>query len=329
MLRIEPQTEFALCFRYSRWRKGHLFGPDASNARVQLIQDPLNGWLLRGARVFHSMGLFMARTPRIPKILTIHDLNPVRNPQWSRPKWTRKRGARYTDAIQRSDHLITPSGFMAAEVVEQYRIAPERVHAIPHGVDTQLYRPPNLETLARVRGRWGDYVIAVGLLTPRKNFPRLIEALGQVKDARLLLVGRATDASEEVEKAIEHFGVQERVTRLQKIPQHALIELLGAARACVVPSLYEGFGLSALEALACGTPTVCSEAASLPEVVGNAALLVDATDPEALADGLRRVLESEELAADLGRRGRERALSMTWEVAARRHLDLYREVAGI
>ncbi len=329
LLRIERETPVALCYRWSRWRRGHLFRPEAANARVRVIQDPFNGCLLREARLLHSTALFMPRTPRIPRLLTIHDLNPVRNPQWSRPEWTRKRGARYREAIERSDHVVTPSGFMAAEVVETYRVAPERVHAIPHGVDARAWHPLDSAAISRVRAELGNYVIAIGLLTPRKNFARLVEAVSRLDDTRLVLVGRATDGAAEVEAAIERTGMTGRVLRMSGVSDARLLELLGAARACAVTSLYEGFGLSALEALACGTPLVCSEAASLPEVVGNAALLVDATDVDAIAGGLDRVLRSPELAAELGRKGPERARQMTWEASARAHRALYREIAGV
>jgi alpha-1,3-rhamnosyl/mannosyltransferase len=329
LLRIDPQSAYHLCYRFSRWRRGELFRPAAANARVRVIQDPFNACLLRGDRLLHSTALYMPATPRIPRALTIHDLNPVRNPQWTRAAWTERRAPLYRRAIERSDCVITPSAFMAGEVMDQYALPAGRVRAIGWGVDAQRFHPPDASTLARTRARWGDYVIAIGLLTPRKNFPRLIEALAKLEDVRLLLVGRPSDGEAEVRAAIERCRMQQRVVLLQGVPEAELVELIGAARACAVPSLYEGFGLSALEALACGTPLVCSRAASLPEVVGDAGLLVDATDSAALAGALERVLGDSALAARFGEAGRARALSQSWEEAARRHRALYRELAGV
>lgn len=329
LLRCDPDTPYHLCYRLSRWRRGELFRPGAPNARVRVLQDPFNALLLRGDRLLHSTALYMPATPRIPRALTIHDLNPVRNPQWTRPAWTERRAPLYRRAIERSDCVITPSEFMAREVVDQYSLPAERVRAIAWGVDAERFRPPDAPTLARTRERWGDYVIAIGLLTPRKNFPRLIEALAKLEDVRLLLVGRASDGEAEVRAAIERCRMQERVVLLERVPEPELVALIGAARACAVPSLYEGFGLTALEALACGTPLVCSRAASLPEVVGDAGLLVDATDSAALASALERVLRDSALAAKLREAGRARALSQTWEGSARRHRALYRELAGV
>jgi glycosyltransferase involved in cell wall biosynthesis len=329
LLRIDPATPYRLCYRFSRWRKGELFRPEAPNARVRVIQDPLNACLLRGARVFHSMGLFMPATPRIPRALTVYDLNPVRNPQWTRAAWTARRAPRYRAAIARSDCIVTTSEFIAAELRDEYALPAERVRVIPLGVDAAVFHPADAATRARVRARWGDYVIAIGLLTPRKNFPRLIEAMAALKDVRLLLVGRPSDGEAQVREAIERCGMRERVVHLQRVPEAELVDLIGAARACAVASLYEGFGLTALEALACGTPLVCSRAASLPEVVGDAGLVVDATDAAALAAALERVVGDAALAERLREAGRARALSLSWEESARGHRALYRELGGL
>ena len=120
----------------------------------------------------------------------------------------------------------------------------------------------------------------------------------------------------------------ERVVRLSGIAQQELISLLGAARVCAVPSLYEGFGLTVLEAMACGVPVVCSTAASLPEAAGDAALNVDPTDVDGLEHALRRVVEDSDLAAELRRRGLDRARELSWEASAWRLRRLYRSVSG-
>jgi alpha-1,3-rhamnosyl/mannosyltransferase len=259
----------------------------------------------------------------------VYDLNPVRNPQWTRAAWTARRAPRYRQAIARSDCIVTTSEFIAAELRDQYALPAERVRVIPLGVDAAVFHPADSATTARVRGRWGDYVIAIGLLTPRKNFPRLIEALAALKDVRLLLVGRPSDGEAAVREAIERCGMRERVVHLQRVPEPELVDLIGAARACAVTSLYEGFGLTALEALACGTPLVCSRAASLPEVAGDAGLLVDANDPAQISGALERVLGDSALAARLREAGRARALSLSWEESARGHRSLYRELGGV
>jgi len=329
LLAEDPRTDYALCTRFSRWRKGELFRPRAPNAHVRVLVDPLNALLIPGTALFHAMGVYVPKTPRVPKLVTIHDLNAVRNAAWVSEHWRERRGGRIADAVARADHVVTYSAFTAGEVCEEYGLAPPRVHPVHLGVDTERFHPSPPEAIAKLRERHGDYVIAIGLLTPRKNFPALVAALGQLPELRLVLVGRGTDGEREVEAALDRHGVRARTTRLTGIPEAELVALLGAARACAVPSLYEGFGLTVLEAMACGTPVVCSNAASLPEAAGDAALLVDAREPDALAEALRRATGDSALRAELVARGLARAREMSWTASARRLRSVYRAVAGV
>jgi len=324
LLRVDPDTRYDLCARFSRWRKGQVLRLPAANARVRVIQDPFNDWILRGDRLFHSMGIFLPSTPRsMPKLLTVHDLNAVRNTNWVTEDWHIKRSNRIRQAVERADHVVTYSRFTASEVCEEYRMPDDRVHPVHLGVDTAVFRPPADEAIAQARAEHGDYVLAVGLLTPRKNFTALVEAIAPLRDLRLVHVGRASDGGSDFERALERCGMRERTTRLEGIDTQRLCALFAGARAYAVPSLYEGFGLTVLEGMACGVPVVCSRATSLPEVAGDAALLVDAADPEALRDGLMRVIEDSALAAKLRSAGLERARAFSWNAAARNLRTLY------
>ena len=325
----DPQTRYALCVRLSRWRKGHGLDLQGPNTCVRVLQDPLNGLALHGARLLHSMGIFTPRTPRIPKLVTVHDLNAVRNKQWVRPRWHERRSDRIRQAVTRASHVVTYSRFTAEEVCEELGVPPERVHPVPLGVDCRQFQPLAPEALRAVRKQHGDYVLAIGLFTPRKNFPALVEAVAAVPDLDLLLVGRPSDGSEALTLAIERTGMRGRVRTLSGLQPRALVELIGAARAFAVPSLYEGFGLTVLEAMACGVPVVCSRAASLPEVAGDAALLVDARSSEELAAAIGRVVGDSELAEGLRLRGLARARAFSWESSARTLRELYRSVAGV
>jgi len=329
LLAQDRETEYALCYRLDRWRRGDLWRPAAPNARLRVLVDPLNGLMLRGARLLHSMAPYLPRTPRVTKLVTIHDLNAVRNVAWVTQSWHERRSAKIATAIARADHVMTYSAFTADEIREQYGVPAERVHPVLLAVDAERFRPASAETIARTREKHGDYVISIGLLTARKNFVTLIEALARLPALRLVLVGRGSDGEAEVETALDRTGMRARTLRLTGVPEAELINLISAARVCAVPSLYEGFGLTALEAMACGTPVVCSNAASLPEAAGDAALLVDAHSSEALEDALRRVVSDTSLAADLRARGLARAQTMSWQAAARRLRTLYREIAGI
>jgi glycosyltransferase involved in cell wall biosynthesis len=329
LVRADPRTRYALCVRFSRWRKGQRFPPLADNTCTRVVQDPFNGWLLDGARLLHSMGIFTPRTPRIPKLVTVHDLNAVRNAQWVTARWHLRRSQRIRRAVARADHVVTYSRFTAEEVQEDFGLPADRVHPVLLGVDCERFRPLAAAELQAVRKEHGDYVLAIGLFTPRKNFPALVEAVARCPDLDLVLVGRRSDGSEELEQAIERNRMRDRVRLLSGIPPEELVRLIGGARAFAVPSLYEGFGLTVLEAMACGVPVVCSSAASLPEVAGDAAVLVDARSSEALAAGIERVVADSDLAATLRARGLARAREFSWDRSAERLRALYRSVAGV
>ncbi len=327
LLEHDPTTRYLLCARWSRWRRGNLFDPHKPNASTRAIQDPFNRLLLRDARLLHSMGAYLPRTPKITKLVTVHDLNAVRNPHWCSPEWHRKRSARFSQVLGLADHVITPSQFMADEVADQYGFPNDRIHPILHGVDTERFKPADVATKRRLRGIHGEYVLSIGLLTPRKNFVSLVRAMVELQDLRLVLVGRPSDGSTALSAEIQRLRMQERVTHLCGLSEPELIDLMGAATAVAVPSLYEGFGLTALEALACAVPVICSKSASLPEVVGDAALLVDAKRPEEIAEAIRRATHDSELSRQLAARGRARAESMPWADSARTHRDLYHRLA--
>ncbi len=329
LLRHDPETHYHLCYRLSRWRRGELFRPRARNTSVRVLQDPLNGLLLAGDRLLHSMGIWLPRTPRIPKLVTVHDLNAVRNVAWVSEHWHEHRGARIRQAIARADHVVTYSEFTAGEVREEYGLPTERVHPIALGVDTAAFHPAADEAIAAARARHGDYVLGIGLLTPRKNFVRLVEAVARAPGLRLVLVGRPSDGAAALREAVTRLGMAERFTHLEGVPHAELVALLSASRVYAVPSLYEGFGLTVLEAFACGAPVVCSRAASLPEVAGDAAVAVDASDVEALADAIGRVASDADLRAGLRARGAKRVAELSWNAAARRLRALYRRVAGV
>lgn len=329
LLRLDPHTDYALCYRYSRWRKGNRFAPELPNAQLRLIVDPWNGWILRDAHLFHSMGVWLPWTPRrIPKLVTIHDLNPIRNPEWVTERWRRKRSAKMRKAVSRADHVVTYSEFTAREVREEWGLPAERVHPVALGVDSRRFRPLPAEEVVGISERYGDYVLAVGLLTPRKNFERLVEAVARLPGLRLVVVGRPSNGAESFWQAVERASLGERLIHLPSVSEAELVLLMNGAAVFAVPSLYEGFGLTVLESMACGTPVVCSNAASLPEAAGDAALLVDATDVDALAGAIDRVMRDPELAASLRKRGLARAAELTWGRAASRLRALYRDITG-
>ena len=176
----------------------------------------------------------------------------------------------------------------------------------------------------------GDYILFVGTLQPRKNLIRLIEAFSNlqspISNIQLIIAGKKGWLYEETFRQVEELGLEWKVVFTDYAPEGDLPALLSGASLFVFPSLYEGFGLPVLEAMACGTPVVCSNVSSLPEVAGEAAILVDPLDVEELATAMERVLGDEELRAELTERGFEQARRFSWEKCARQTLDVLERV---
>jgi glycosyltransferase involved in cell wall biosynthesis len=202
------------------------------------------------------------------------------------------------------------------------------------GYDQTIFQPVRDEgVIEAVKARYGiagDYALFVGTLQPRKNLIRLIEAFSNfrfpISDFRLVIAGKKGWLYQEIFRWVEELGLEKKVVFTGYVPEGDLPVLLSGARLFVFPSLYEGFGLPVLEAMACGTPVVCSNASSLPEVAGDAAVLVDPQDVEGLAAAMERVLGDEELRAELIVRGFEQARKFSWERCARETLDVLESV---
>lgn len=247
--------------------------------------------------------------------------------------------SRTESAVRAADRVIVPSAAAADDLVSLYGLAPERVHAVHHGVDKPFHPGASggraLVARAR-RGPEAPYVLYAAALHPRKNLTVLREAMARLAHAGLphLLVvagGPAVDRpdSSELERqaAADLTGTEGRVVRIHTPTDAELAGLMGEADAFCLPSLYEGFGMTVLEAMACGAPVVVSDRGALPEVVGDAGLVVPPV-ADAIAGALREVLTDPGLAAELGRAAGERARSFTWERTAAGWLAVLRAAAS-
>jgi glycosyltransferase involved in cell wall biosynthesis len=195
-----------------------------------------------------------------------------------------------------------------------------------------IFRRIDEQTRAAVLERRGiewPYVISVGTIQPRKNLPAIFEALRQVRsELRLVHVGRPGWLCEPIFDALERSGVKERVHFLNGVDDAELAALYSGAAALAFPSLYEGFGLPCLEAMACGTPVIASRAGSLPEVIDDAAITVDAMDSAAIAAGIERLLADDTFRTDLIRRGKAQAARFSWEASGHQLKGILERVAA-
>jgi glycosyltransferase involved in cell wall biosynthesis len=222
--------------------------------------------------------------------------------------------------LKRADVLVAISEYTKGTLVQALGLSEERIHVVYPAVDHERFRP--LDVPPQFRARYGleeggPCLVYVGSDDPRKNLPVLLEALGAVKlqlpSVKLMLVGASQFPQQRMRLIglVETLGLQGQVRFLDRVPDEDLPLLYNLACALAMPSLYEGFGLPVAEAMACGTPVVCSNATALPEAAGTAALLVSPRDPEPMAEALLRALTDEDLAAEMRREGLVQAAGFT------------------
>ena len=254
-------------------------------------------------------------------VITIHDLAFLAHPEAFNAAKRRYLTVMTALSARRAARIIAVSHFTKAEIVRRLGIKASKVAVVHNGVDP-AFSSRSQEEVARFRAAQQlpeRFILSVGTLEPRKNLSGLLEAfarLAPATDADLIVVGGQGWLYDEALARVAALGLTGRVRFAGHVPDADLPLWYNAATVFVYPSLYEGFGLPPLEALACGTPTVTSAAASLPEVVGDAAILAAPRDPVALAAALGRVLDTPDLAAQLGVAGPPRAATFTWARAA-------------
>ena len=283
--------------------------------------------------VVHSTGPAIPPPGDAALVVTVHDLAPIRfadrYPRRARSVY--KRGAVITAA--EAARVVCPSRSTALDVEEFYGVERERIRVVPHGVDLSDLEIHDAEQLWARRGLVEPYVLWIGTQEQRKNVIAVLDAFARIapRHPRLSLVLHGPNGwlGDEVGEGVRHRGMHGRTVVSEGfLPRSELAALYARASAFVYPSLYEGFGLPVLEAMACGTPVVTSNISALPETAGDAALLVDPLDEEALAEAIEQIIDDPTLAEDLSRRGQKRAAGFTWAEAARKTWAVYEEVAS-
>jgi glycosyltransferase involved in cell wall biosynthesis len=256
------------------------------------------------------------------QVVTLHDLAPVQFRQDFSPLFHRYHDLVFARLLPRISGIITSSEYTRGRVLERYHVSPERIHVIPLGVDHARFNPRAREQVGSMRLRLGlpeRYVLFLGTVSVRKNIGQLIRAWASVQqkvhpDLVLVLAGGAGVAHVFNEPGLPKLPPRTLLTG--RVDEADLAALFAGAEAFVFPSLYEGFGLPLLEAMACGTPCITSNVTSLPELVGDAALTVNPYDDDALAEALQSLVTNESLASSFRERGLARAAMYSWEKTA-------------
>lgn len=291
----------------------------------------------RSLEVFHSPYYIKPYRLPCPGIVTIHDLIPLAYPQYL-PSLKARLLYRLTLALAvRSAGAIVAVSRSAAEDLQRHLKVPgDRLEVIPEAA-APTFGPRPRRAIEAVRGRYGlpeRYALFLASNKPHKNLPRLVEAWGLLcdrhltGDVKLVVAGHWDSRYPQARRRASELGLAEEVIFLGAAGEGDLPALYGGALFFVFPSLYEGFGLPVLEAMACGTAVVCSNVSSLPEVAGEAALQVDPLDVKMLAEGMARLLQDDALRQSLADSGLARAGQFSWEKAAQATLELYLRVAS-
>ena len=284
----------------------------------------------------HSPAGYPTPTRNARRVLSVHDLFFRQLPASHDPYGGGYFHRTYRRSLPLQDALICFSAATREDILRAYHIPPASVRVIPHGVRHDIFHPATRRDEADTLHQWTQgepYLLSVGTLGPRKNVPLLVEAYAQLRREvpqapRLLLVGHAAPGPlrDALQARLRDLDVHRHVVMMGYVPDSQIPVLYRHAMAFVFPSLDEGFGLPVLEAMACGCPVITSTAGALPEVAGDAALLVPPTDREALAASLRQLVEQPTLRTRLRAAGLSRAAQFTWPTAARSTVEAYREV---
>ena len=284
--------------------------------------------------LLHSTDFIPPLFSSIPSVITVHDLAFLRWPHFL----TESHAAYYSQidrAVRHAQHIIVPSESTKYDVVGRLGASPKKISVI-YEAAAPIYTPLSKDKCrAAMQAKYGipeKYIFFVSTIEPRKNIGGLLDAFHHllkhygVEDTGLVLAGKPGWLYEEVYRKVEQLNLGQSTFFVGRVPDEDLHQLFVGASCHVHPAFYEGFGLSPLEAMACGTPTIVSNTSSMPEVVGDAGLIVDPSDWEEIAVAIHRLLTDDELHQELCQKGLQRASVFSWSRAAAETLDVYRMV---
>jgi glycosyltransferase involved in cell wall biosynthesis len=344
LARLDRDTEFVVFCRpedrEALTALGENFRPVAEHAANYSIGEqfsiPLAVWRER-VTLFHAPHYVLPALVRCRSVVTIHDCIHLMFPQYL-PSRLALQYARTSIALatSRATRVMTVSESSKRDILRFFEAPAEKIDVIYNAYDERFTVEPREEDVVRVRERYqlhDEFVLYAGNVKPHKNLERLIDAFDLVRKRgldhlKLVIIGDDISKYTALRRAVHQHQLHKFVRFLGYLPEETLAVMYRLAGVFVFPSLYEGFGLPPLEAMASGTPVVTSNVSSLPEVAGDAAVLVDPYDAHAIAEGIHRVLTDETLRRDLRKKGVARAGMFSWETSVRRVHKIYMQVAN-
>jgi len=341
--RLDRTTEYVVLCRPEDMDSGDVLGQNfrmvpetaPTYSIAEQIRIPL-ALARERVRLVHEPHYVLPPATRCRSVVTIHDCIHLMFPQYLPGKlaYWYARSSMWA-ASRQADRILTVSEASKRDILHFFNVPADKVVVIYNAIDERFLAPPDPQRMDLVRQRYQldhPFVLYVGNIKPHKNIERLIAAFGQARarcgdDLKLIIIGDEISKYPGLRQSVHKHKVDKHVRFLGFQSQETLAAVYRLARAFVFPSLYEGFGLPPLEAMACGTPVVTSNVSSLPEVAGGAARLVDPYDVGAIADGIVDAVTDETLRAGMIARGYARARSFSWAQSVRRMHDIYMEVA--
>ena len=294
---------------------------------IDLVTGPVD--------IFHFPNFVLPPVRGGKTVVTVHDLSFLLHPECADEGLRAYLERAVPSAVRNADFVVVDSANTQNELICLLDADPKRVEVVYPAVDDHFYPITDEALLEATRKQYSlnyPFLLNVSVIEPRKNMPRLLQAFARLKREmniphRMVFVGGLGWMYESVFQTVEDLGLTDQVVFLGYVPDEDLAPIYNLADLFVYPSIYEGFGIPPLEAMACGTPVVASNSSSLPEAIGDAGIMVRPTDVDAIADAIHRVLSNPGLHADLSRRGLEQAKKFTWQASAEQVLSIYRRIA--
>ena len=269
--------------------------------------------------------------PGLKTLLTVHDLSFVRVPEAASPSLKRYLDAVVPRSVHRATHILADSQATKDDLIDLYAVPSDKVTVLLSGIDPRFRRIVDNFDISTMRIEYNlpqtDYIFSIGTVQPRKNYERLIHALANLRsrgqDVDLIIAGGKGWLEDPIYQAIDNLCLADHVHMIGFADDEDLPALYSGAKCVAFPSLYEGFGFPVLEGMACGTPVITSNVSSLPEVAGDAAIMIDPYDVDALTDALHAILNDNNLRQSMIRKGHEQVSRFTWGRTAQQLHDIY------
>jgi len=329
---VDGENEYLICYRFSRlkhWRS--IYVPPAANFHLRVIQEPF--LFPRKAGVFHDGDARLPKCSRMPLTVTVYDLFSLLRSDLATDEFRRKKCRRYQEIADRAARVIACSENTKRDLVRELTIPESRI-CVVYPCISGRFAPQQPHEVEMVRQKYNlpkPYLLSVASFSKRKNIDRLLQAYGELRKAgriesALVLTG-SLEHWGDWRQAVEQHRLGGSIVLTGYVPDEDLPAIYSGARAFLFPSLYEGFGLPLLEAMRCGTPVLTSNVSSMPEVVGDAGLLVPPEDLQQIEERIAEIDADPALRERLSQKGLRRAAEFSSEESARKLIGVWREIA--